>query len=303
LTFALYRHLFQRDSESLNRWFLYKMATDYNKKTIAELVEILKSRSLPHSGRKAELVSRIQKDDEDKAQAPGAKADATEDVIDWDDDAAGDETVKPSTEAGAAAIAAGGKGEVPNPVAVPNQELAIDPAKTDDLKVESTGDAPKAAAEAVTAASTEGEEKAAEKVVTSYAMGLPITELEEELKKRKARAEKFGVVEDSKEALDEAEKALQRAKRFGAETVSSDGGVKGLDQALPDERPRKRGRGDDQGGRGGKRRSFGGRNRNGRPNNRIRNGGNGGNAKPAWDEKDNSAMEARKKRFATAASS
>ncbi|KAL1969125.1 hypothetical protein VTN77DRAFT_379 [Rasamsonia byssochlamydoides] len=277
------------------------MATDYNKKTIPELVEILKSRNLAHTGRKAELVARLQKDDEAKAKAPAAnaaKTDAADDVIDWDDDApAAEEPVKPSTEAGAAAIEAGGKGEVPNPVAVPNQEPAIDPAATDDLKVESKGDAPKAAAEAATAAAAKEEEKAPEKPATNYSIGLPTTELEEELKKRKARAEKFGIVEDSKKALEEAEKALQRAKRFGTD-VSSAVGVKGLDQALPDERPRKRGRGDDQGGRGGKRRNFG-RNRNGRPNNRDRNGGSGGNAKPVWNEKDALALEARKKRFAT----
>lgn len=286
------------------------MATDYNKKTIPELVEILKSRNLSHTGRKAELVARLQKDDEEKAKTSSTantKIDAVDDVIDWDDDApAAEETVKPSTEAGAAAIAAGGKGDVPNPTAVPNQEPAIDPAATDDLKVESKGGAPKGAPEAETATTgkEEQKEKAAEKPATDFSIGLPTTELEEELKKRKARAEKFGTLEDSKKALEEAEKAVQRAKRFGTETASAAVGVKGLDQALPDGRPRKRGRGDDQGGRGGKRRNFG-RNRNGRPNNnnRSRNGGGGGNAKPVWNEKDAAAIEARKKRFGTATSS
>lgn len=36
---------------------------DYAKKTVAELQEILKSRSLPHSGKKAELIARLNEAD------------------------------------------------------------------------------------------------------------------------------------------------------------------------------------------------------------------------------------------------
>ena len=36
---------------------------DYGKKTVAELQEILKGRSLPHTGKKAELVSRLTEAD------------------------------------------------------------------------------------------------------------------------------------------------------------------------------------------------------------------------------------------------
>jgi SAP domain-containing ribonucleoprotein len=278
------------------------MGQDYEKKTVAQLHDLLKARSLPTSGRKNDLIARLQEaDNEAKAVNGGAKTDTGDDVIDWDDEApaAAAEAVQPSTKAGAAAIAAGGKGEVPNPVVVPNQELAVDPAKTDDLKVESVGDAPAKVAEADAAAKNE---KAEETPAVDYTMGLQATELEEELKKRKARAEKFGVVEDTETALAEAEKTLQRAKRFGTGDAPSGPGVSRLDQALPTERPpRKRGRGDEQGGQGGKRRNFAGeRNRAGRPNNRIRNGGDG-NSKPALSEKDAAAAEARKKRFATAA--
>ena len=109
--------------------------------------------------------------------------------------------------------------------------------------------------------------------------------------------------------MKEAEKALQRAKRFGTggsvETNTSVG-VKGLDEALPDERSHKRSR-NDQGGRGGKRRDTG-RHRNNRGGGRH----GGGNRAPrnqneparpqkSWNEKDALAMEARKKRFAAAA--
>lgn len=36
---------------------------DYSKKTVAELTEILKSRSLPHTGKKADLVARLNEAD------------------------------------------------------------------------------------------------------------------------------------------------------------------------------------------------------------------------------------------------
>jgi SAP domain-containing ribonucleoprotein len=296
-----------------------KMATDYSKKTNAELVEILKARSLPHTGKKADMVSRLQQDDESKpsdasAAAPvAAKTDAPEDVIDWDDEPAETTTAEPSTEAGAAAIAAGGKGTVPNPVAVPNQQLGENPAVTDDLKVEATGALPEA--------TTQPEAATEQKPAVDYTRGLPQTDLEAELAKRKARAQKFGIVEDEDTALKEATKQLERAKRFGTAVEAAPGaGVSRLDQALPDERPRKR-RNDtrnDQGGRGGKRRDTG-RNRNNRQRgggDGNRNRGDGGDktnagvkkstpgantAQKPWSEKDQAALEARKKRFAAAA--
>ncbi|KAK9850594.1 hypothetical protein MYU51_012147 [Penicillium brevicompactum] len=282
--------------------------TDYSKKTNAELVEILKARSLPHTGKKADMVSRLQENDGNKpadatatdAAAPAAKTD-TEDVIDWDDEPS-ETPAQASTETGAAAIAAGGQGAVPNPVAVPNQKLDEDPATTDDLKVESTGAAPEAA--------TQAEAPVEQKPAVDYTRGLPTTDLEAELAKRKARAAKFGIVEDDETLLKEATKQLERAQRFG--TGVEETGVSRLDQALPDERPRKRGN-DSRDGRGGKRRDTG-RNRNRRGDgNRNRNpDGNktnagvkkpnaGGNAQKTWSEKDNAAMEARKKRFAAAA--
>ncbi|OJJ47257.1 hypothetical protein ASPZODRAFT_132232 [Penicilliopsis zonata CBS 506.65] len=303
--------------------------TDYNKKTNAELIEMLKSRSLAHNGRKAELVARLQADDEAKSAAPGettaTKADAAEDVIDWEDDAPTEAatTVKPSTATGAAAIAAGGQGPVANPAAVPNQKVDTDPSTTDDLKVESQGAvAGEKPAESETATDAAAAADVAEsKPAVDYTRGLPSTELEEELKKRKARAEKFGIVEDTETALAEAEKALQRAKRFGTGAGSAEGstsgpvGVKGLDEALPDERSRKRGRGDQEPNarREGKKRDVGGRNRNrrrgtGNPpqnqsqsQNQNQNKSSGQGSVRQWSEKDSLALEARKKRFATTA--
>ncbi|KAJ6028156.1 DNA-binding SAP [Penicillium herquei] len=296
------------------------MSTDYSKKTNAELVEILKTRSLPHTGKKAELVARIQESDE-KAATGGSAVAPAEDVIDWDDDMPAEapaesiEVPEASTEAGANAIAAGGEGAVTNPVAVPNQTLDTDPATTNDLTVEAAGQPAPAA-----------EPEAEKKPAVDYTRGLPATELEEELRKRKARAEKFGIVEDSETALKEAEKTLARAKRFGTGTADADtDAIKGLDQALPDEKTRKRSRNDQggQAGRGGKRRDHGhGRNRNRRGNgnqNQNQNQNRGGNnnasrvssgqnagrqnggVQKSWSTKDTAAMEARKKRFAAAA--
>lgn len=288
------------------------MATDYSKKTNADLVEILKSRSLPHTGKKAELVARLQESDSQSGAAPApssaAKADTTDDVIDWEDDEVPAEGTKPSTEPGAAALAAGGKGQVSNPAAVPNQQLGDNPAATSDLKVESTGEeAGKEGSEAVPAAATaEGgaDAQEEEKPAPNFAKGLPTTEMEEELRKRKARAEKFGITEDSQTAIAEAEKSLERAKRFGTGADPNAGvGVRKLDEALPQEKSRKRGR-NDQGGRGGKRRNFGGRNqgrRQGGGNRNRREGGNnstnGTSGQSSRSEQDRAAMEARKQRF------
>lgn len=264
------------------------MATEYEKKTVVQLQELLKARSLPTNGKKAELIARLQDADKSATEAPAkeTKADAAEDVIDWDDDAK--ETTEPTTQASATAIAAGGQGPVANPVAVPNQVLAEDPAKTSDLHVESQA-----------GASSEGQ-KAEEKPAVDYSMGLQATDVETELQKRKARAAKFGIAGDS---TTEADKALERAKRFG--TTESAPAINGLDQALP-EKSHKRGRGDDQGGRGGKRRNLGGRNRhrgrnNGPSNKGSNQAGRSDAPKPVYSDKDKAAMEARKKRFATAA--
>jgi SAP domain-containing ribonucleoprotein len=81
------------------------MANDYSRKKNAELEELLKARSLPHTGKKAELVARLQEDDAKRASststagpvAPALKSittkktapaasPVTEDVIDWDDE-------------------------------------------------------------------------------------------------------------------------------------------------------------------------------------------------------------------------
>ncbi len=301
-------------------------STDYGKKKNDELSDLLKKRSLPHTGKKAELISRLQQYDREhpeKAKEPSGPAPtatipatAAEDEIDWDDDVAGlgDTTATKASVPGAAAIAAGGQGRVENPTSVPNQAVDIDPSTTADLtikggeKVTTDKDGVIASAgETGTAEATAStnDTATAAPVAVDFSKGIATTDIDAELAKRKSRAARFGIQETDADAL----KALERAKRFG--TAADKGekeAVKGLDEALP-ERSRKRGRGaagegGDQEGRGGKRRDAGRRGGGKRREDggAQRNGGGGGaKGDSVLSEKDRLAAEARKKRFATAA--
>ena len=275
------------------------MSTDYAKKKNAELEDLLKARSLPHTGKKADLIARLQQyDTEQAAKSTAATTAGAEDEIDWEDDAAAAEPT------GAAAIAAGGLGQPANPTAVPNQVVDTDPSKTNDLTVvdppaPTTEDTKAAAA----AASSVEDIKAAEadKKKSLPDTGIQATSLDDELAKRQKRAARFGIQESDADAL----KALERAKKFGTGDKGDRVAVKGLDEALPERtaRGQKRGRGGDDGGRkdGREKRSRvrgGGRNgreRSGTPKDGVKKAGSG------LSEKDRLAAEARKKRFAAMA--
>ncbi|KAF2651787.1 hypothetical protein K491DRAFT_82597 [Lophiostoma macrostomum CBS 122681] len=235
---------------------------EYAKMKNAELEGLLKARGLTTGGKKADMVDRLTKDDQQKqdttrstnapASAPAkpAAGDA-EDEIDWDDDAepAATDGTKPAAPAdpipdpAAEAVAkAGGKGAIDNPQAVPNQVADIDPSKTADLSVKCSTEEKEGAA---------GEAKAEEKKepTPDYTRGLAPSNINVEIEKRKARAKKFGLnIEE-----DEGFKKLERAKKFG-ET----GPPRGLDEALP-ERNRKRGRDANDDGAGGRDKHRGGR--------------------------------------------
>ncbi|KAL8877947.1 MAG: hypothetical protein Q9198_004144 [Flavoplaca austrocitrina] len=301
------------------------MATDYSKKKNVELEELLKARSLPHTGKKADLIARLQQSDKDTAAAAksaGTKTVTTskpdipiEDEIEWDDDAIAadipttnttntDIPAKSATTASAAvAIAAGGKGQAPNPTAVPNQIPTDEPFKTDDLTVSAPGEAVPEVKSADATAKPADEPPP--KPPTDYTAHIPLSTTEEELEKRRKRAERFNVTADA-----EATKKLERAKKFGGADPEKPSVVKGLDEALPERR--KRGRGaDDDGGRGGKRASKGGR-RGDRSRSKSKgrgtpvegkkasaaNGKGDAATKAAQRKKDQEAAEARKKRFA-----
>lgn len=278
---------------------------DYSKKKNAELEALCKERNLPHIGKKADLVKRLEEHDAKSSVPPTdaapattsdtAPATAAEDEIDWDDEpaAAVAEASKATTEPAKAAIEAGGVGQVKNPQAVPNQEAAIDPSKTSDLTVEKTADdnaAPPAIEEA---------KKEEEKPKVDFSIGLAASNLDDEIAKRKARAKKFGMDESKDEEL----KKMEREKKFGKTEVT---GM--LDQALPERRERKRGRegGADHSRDGSKRRNGrgGGSPAMGeRQDSRSRNDGPAKASKSttkAFSDADRAKVEARKAKFGTA---
>ncbi|KAL9104501.1 MAG: hypothetical protein Q9187_008893, partial [Circinaria calcarea] len=240
------------------------MSSDYSKKKNADLEELLKARSLPHTGKKADLVARLQQYDKDHPE-PSTKpaeskpsATVADDEIDWDDDAIGldapTSVTKPS-EPGAAALAAGGQGPVPNPAAVPNQSIDIDPSTTSDLKATGNTDAP-----AVTDSAPAAEPTPTPASAADFTKGLSTTSIDTEIEKRKTRAARFGIQESNDDAL----KALERAKRFGTGSKEEKVAVKGLDTALPERSAavgKKRGRGGEvgEGERAGKRAESGGK--------------------------------------------
>lgn len=286
--------------------------TDYAKMKNADLEALLKQRSLPHTGKKADMVARLQeadKADPDQANAEQPAASTTappEDEIDWDDDTtdAKPAAAAASTEAGATAIKAGGQGPVANPQAVPNQVADVDPSKTDDLSVKAPeGDGATDEPAAESAAEAAPVEK------KDFTSGIKETTLDEELEKRKARAKKFGLPEEE----DDQAKLLERAKKFGTDAAPT--GPRGLNEALPERRPKRGREAGDEGTRGNnKRRGRGGR---GDRSQGRRGGGGGGGERRGNDSAKNNAggsggswmnsddkakADARKARFAGAPS-
>lgn len=266
----------------------------------AELEALLKERGLPHAGKKAEMVTRLEDDDKKK----------NEDEIDWDDEAgdAAAESAKPSEAAPISTApepaATDNKVDGNNPQAVPNQVAAIDPSTTQDLTVAEP-------AEAVA-------EAAKEEPKVDYTVGLPQTDAEKELAARKRRMERFNVKPDEQDpAAAEAQKLLERQQKFGGAATET---VK-IDSALSDQRKRgresvddrgdfKRGRGrsgrDGRGFRGGNRNGGGGGGgglRNESANDRAprqprREGGGGGGGGSGWmNADDRAAADKRNARF------
>lgn len=248
---------------------------EYAKKKNDELAALCKERSLPHTGKKADLVKRLEDFDAQGASRDDASAKpaANEDEIDWEDDAKA-----ATTEPAAAAIAAGGVGEVANPLAVPNQVAAIDPSTTNDITVVASSEQP-------VAPEAESESTMAHRTLAA------------EIEKRKARARKFGTSESSEEI-----KALERALRFGATDLP---GL--LNKALPAKTERaekKRGRASVE-PEGGVRKASRARKGGDRPKPVN---GKAETTKPshggaAWmNDKDREAAERRKARFNATAS-
>lgn len=150
------------------------------------------------------------------------------------------------------------------------------------------------------------EEKAEDTTpAVDFSAHLPESNADEEARKRAARAKRFGIVEGEEE-----QKKSERAERFGVEQSAL---TKGLDAALPEKRPPKRGRegANADGERGAKRQQNAGGRQRGRG--RPRNGGRPGGAprrdgKPSGpkgksgfmdDPAEKAKAEARAKRFAS----
>ncbi|KAI0848563.1 hypothetical protein F5Y00DRAFT_82674 [Daldinia vernicosa] len=264
--------------------------SDYASLKVPELKKLLQEKSLPVTGNKADLIARLQ--DHDKSQNP-APVRENEDEIDYSDDEV-PTTSKPSETALAA--------EPVEPTPAPVEEKSAEPTEP----VES---APDAAPTTDKPAEDETEETVkTEAPKEDFSAHLPASNADEEARKRAARAKRFGVVEN-----DEDKKKTERAERFGVDESSL---VKGLDAALPEKRPSKRGReggGNAEGERGAKRQNPGGQQRGkgrfrhgrgGRPNNGPRKEGRPTGAKGKSgilnDPSEKAKAEARAKRFAGA---
>lgn len=205
---------------------------NYGRLKNADLEALLKVRGLPHTGKKADLVARLQEHDKQKAANP------IEDEIDWDDD----EDVapaKPAVSTTTTTTAAAKKEE--------SKPAAGAPVKTTT---------PAAAATNGTAAAARGVETTAAKDTTteapvameSFAAGLASTSVDDEIEKRRRRINRFTNPNDenSVKQAEEELKLLDRMEKFKDTSITNK-----MDAALP-ERKRKRGGEDEDGeNRGG----------------------------------------------------
>lgn len=334
---------------------------DYSSQKVPDLKKLLSERGLVISGNKADLIARLQEDDAKKNGDAAACmstpsplrsrallymrhafpqmgnmlilfdiAGAGEDEIDWDEDD-NKPTVEATTAPAAAAVPAGGAGQVPTPAAVSTQKAAIDPSTTSDLNVkqpETKATAP--ATDAAPAAEAEKKvETKPEEPKKDYTIGLGMSEAEKEAEKRAARAKRFARPEaaaaPAKELTEEEKKLEERAKKFGTDKTKEQKEaekekevvqdiVKGLNSALP-ERKLKRERGNDGAhGRQAKRQTPDRRTegpRRGGGQQGQRGGGRGGDRKAGGgsssapkkitdDPEERAKAEARAKRFAAA---
>lgn len=295
--------------------------TDYTKLKVTDLRDLLTARKLPTNGLKNELITRLTASDAESSPAEPTPAATTNDEyeVDWEEDhkpaaaaAAPVAEPKPVEEAAPAAPVA--------LAAVPVDQDTKPKRKTIASLFESPAPAAAAAPttsapDAAPAATKPNNDPSSPSTVTdeapapSFAANLPTTSLDDEISRRKKRAERFGLSAEESETL----KALERQKRFGAAVANEkEGGekveVKGLDEALPAERERKR-RGEVQVGRGGGQKR--GRFETQEAPARRRGGGAGGrrNAGPAEqgraqkvtavDPEERRKAEERKKRFSS----
>lgn len=296
---------------------------DYAKKTVAELQEILKSRSLPHTGKKAELVARLNEADqntEENGMYPAQpRTRVTSQCFLFALRHLGQHSgiliifYIEATKAPPAESTSAPPEQEPEPIPEPVAEApATQEPLAEPLQPEAT-DSATVDTDAALAASA------------SYALNLPGSDLDAEMAKRKARAERFGTGaaatngeagNTEADAADmEVQKVLDRAKRFGTGQTT----VGKLDEALsaePERGSRKRPRTEETSAMDdpGLRRGFAGRGRGASRGGRFRGRGGRDNSRRTGDkpagigksggvfssDADRLAAEARKKKFATA---
>ncbi|PFH60211.1 hypothetical protein XA68_11307 [Ophiocordyceps unilateralis] len=209
--------------------------TDYASLKVPELKKLLADKKLPQTGNKADLISRLQENDE-KDVTPGDTATPTaaqkpgkeeEDVAQPEKEVSKPKATEPQTAAAAA-----------------NNEPQQD---VQDKSDEQQQPEPASGETAPPKGDDKATKPVSEEAAPAFAMGLSTTAADAEAQKRVDRAKRFGIEED-----DEYKKRADRAKRFG---VDENIIASGLDSALPERAP-KRGRGrdaDDDTRRNGKR--------------------------------------------------
>ena len=244
---------------------------DYAKRTNKELSELLAARGLQTSGKKAELVSRLEASDRDQ-EAPGSNGENSH--------VANARFVIPRLTRSLAQIDSSSTNTAAHPQSPSEaqQQSAPDSQPT-------APSAPPTHDTAEQSPQTQQQEKsttdqsndAALATQASYSLQLPTSTVDEELRKRKARAARFGTTQAAPPAAapssddpatttatngaptapstdTDALKALERAKRFGlpatadassTPSATDNTGMSKLDSALSEEKsssiPRKRG--------------------------------------------------------------
>ena len=274
------------------------MMSDYSKMKNADLEVILKERGLPHSGKKADLVARLQEDDKKKASSTVPE----EDEIDWDlDDTLPADEPKTTAVATAPPVAETKK-EDPKPRSAKPAKPAVTTATTAAATTTKTtnGDAAASTTDQPTVPSV------ADAPAKDYTAGLKETTAEDEIEKRRRRIKRFMDPNDPESVKrgEEELKKLDRAEKFKDLEATTK-----VDSALP-ERKRKRDHdnesGDTREGRGG------GFKRRGRHPGRSGRGGDGqsnkggtgveskgsGGAVTWMSDAERAKAEARKQRFA-----
>jgi len=273
------------------------MMSDYSKMKNAELEALLKERGLPHSGKKADLVARLQEDDKKKASATVPE----EDEIDWDldDTLPGDEPKTATTTAAPPVTQT--KKEVPKPQAAKLAKPAVTTTTTAAATSKTAnGDAAASTTDKPTVPAV------ADDPAKDYNAGLKETTAEDEIEKRRKRIRRFMDPNDPESVKkgEEELKKLDRAEKFKDLEATTK-----VDSALP-ERKRKRDHDNESGeGREGRGGGFKRRGRRiGRPgrggDGQVSKSGTGSESKGSggvatWmSDADRARAEARKQRFA-----